>query len=269
MPANPRRSAIALACVCAACGRSAVDLDESGAGDTTGADERADDDDDDDDDGAVTLDTVTADATTPTGDPTDPPDPSASASATNAESGADDESTGGVDEGGGDTSGATTSGEPVGCDRPVQIELGADQAELSGDWQLVMSQFGEGMVAGIDMGAFEPTGTVHWDVDVPCDGDWLVWVRGTDFGGDDSFFARLDGEPEPAPIFELDCEFDGDGYVWAVLNWRDPEAGMPCEHVLDPWIAQWSAGVHTFELDFREAPAVARIVVTNDPDFVP
>jgi len=110
---------------------------------------------------------------------------------------------------------------------------------------------------------------VHWDIDVPCDGDWYIWVRATDFGSDDSFFARLDGEPEPAPIFEIDCGFEGQSYEWRVLNWRDPDTGDPCEYVVDPWIAPWTAGPHAFELDFREAPAVARIVVTNDPAFVP
>jgi hypothetical protein len=218
---------------------------------------------------------VTLTTANPTTDPTTSP-------TTDPGDGGDDgvDVTGGESTGMGDTtrgSGETddgrgessTTAEPDACADPIAIELDAEAAILSGDWEIVMSMFGEGNVAAIDDNAFDPSGTVHWDIDVPCAGDWYIWVRATDFGSDDSFFARLDGEPEPAPIFEIDCGFGGEDYAWRVLNWRDPDTGEPCEYVEDPWIAQWTAGAHAFELDFRESIAVARIVVTNDPAYVP
>ncbi|MBC8067140.1 MAG: hypothetical protein IAG13_02310 [Deltaproteobacteria bacterium] len=166
-----------------------------------------------------------------------------------------------------DESGSESGGPSETCDEPVVIELGADDAVLSGGWELVMSMLGEGMIAGIQT---EPDAdnAVHWDIDVPCDGEFFIWVRARDEGNGDSFFATLDGEPDPAPIFEADCTMGGQGYVWTRLNWRDPEA-MACEYVEDPWLASWTTGTHAFELSYRDSIAVARIVVTNDDAYVP
>lgn len=168
---------------------------------------------------------------------------------------------------GGSSDGGTT-GMPVGCDETVQIELAATDATLDGAWAITMSQLGEGEVAAIPMGQ-QGDGTVTWEVDIPCDDAWHIWVRGIDYGSEDSFYARLDGEPEPAPIFEIGCDFGGMGYSWRELNWRDPDNGGPCEYVEDPWVADWTTGLHQFQLEFRESIAVARIIVTNDAAFVP
>ena len=164
----------------------------------------------------------------------------------------------------------SSTGEPsAACDEIVEIELLADAATLDG-FELIESMFvEEGTVAAIIFdGMNQPMGTVTWDIDIPCNDDWHIWVRGRNLGEQDSFFARQDGGPDPAPIFELDCG-GGNDYMWRELNWRDPEMGMPCEYVQDPWIAQWDAGPHQFQLEYRESPAVARIVVTNDDAFVP
>lgn len=169
--------------------------------------------------------------------------------------------------GGGSTDSGSTGGA-VACDSTMEIELGATDAVLDGSWAIQMSQQGEGMIAAIPMGEMG-SGTVTWSIDVPCDDDWHIWVRAVDFGSNDSFFARLDGGPDPAPIFELDCGNFGQGYVWRELDQRDPENGGPCEYVEDPWVASWATGTHEFQLEFRESIAVARIVVTNDDTFVP
>lgn len=170
-----------------------------------------------------------------------------------------------------DSSGEESStGNPGGdCDETVQIELAAEDATLDG-FELVESSFvEEGTVAAVIFdGMNMPMGTVTWDVDIPCNDDWHIWVRGRNAGGNDSYLARQDGGPDPAPIFELDCA-GGDDYSWRELNWRDPETGMPCEYVEDPWLAAWEAGAHQFQLEYRESPAVARIIVTNDDAFVP
>lgn len=165
--------------------------------------------------------------------------------------------------------GESSTGTPGGaCDEVIQLEYLAEDAVLDGGWSLVDSQSKPGTtVASLDFG--NPTGSVTWDIEIPCDDDWHIWVRGFDFGSNDTFFARLDGGPDPAPIFEVDCTQDGDGYTWRELNWRDPEMGMACEYVEDPWIAAWETGAHQLQLEARDSPAVARIIVTNDDAFVP
>ncbi len=168
-----------------------------------------------------------------------------------------------------ETSGEGSTGEPVvDCEDAFQLEYSAEDAALDG-WELVESAFpGEGTVAGIILDQGEPEGTVTWDVEVPCNDEWHIWVRGRNSGSNDSYFAQLDGGPDPAPIFDLDCG-GGNDYRWRELNWRDPIDGGFCEYVEDPWIATWEAGTHQVQLGYRESPAVSRIIVTNDDAFVP
>lgn len=169
----------------------------------------------------------------------------------------------------GGSSSESTGGGGEACADVVEIDLEATDATLSGDWTIIMSMAGEGMVAAIDPVDGDETDTIHWDIDIPCDDDWYIWVRGFDNGQADSFFATLDGEPNPAPIFEVGCDGGGQGYTWTLLNQRDPVMGNPCEYVEDPWLATWPTGTHAFDLAFRESQAVARIVITNDEMFVP
>lgn len=163
----------------------------------------------------------------------------------------------------------SSTGDPGGaCEENFELEYLAEDAVLSGAWMLVDSMAKPGMmVATTDFS--DPESYVTWSIDVPCDDDWHIWVRAFDNGQADSFFARQDGGPDPAPIFEVDCTFGGGGYAWRELNWRDPEMGMACEYVEDPWLAQWDAGTHEFSLQVRESQAVARIIVTNDDAYVP
>jgi hypothetical protein len=160
----------------------------------------------------------------------------------------------------GDTGGNTA------CARTVQIELDAADATLTGGWQLQTSMLGEGEIAAI---SGQADGSVLWEPDIPCDDTWYIWVRYFENGGDDSYFATLDGEPNPAAVFEGDCTFGGDGWGWALLNWRDEATQGACEYTEDPWAPDWTAGVHAIELSYRETIAVARIVVTNDEAFTP
>lgn len=166
----------------------------------------------------------------------------------------------------------STGGGGEACAEVVEIDLGADEATIDGEWDIIMSMAGEGMVATTnldpDLMDDDSDNTLTWDVDVPCDDDWYIWVRAYDFGDQDTFFARLDGEPNPAAIFELDCTNGGNGYVWARLNYRD-QMDMQCVYTEDPWIATWATGGHTFQLAHRESIAIARIIVTNDDAFVP
>ncbi|MEZ4450660.1 MAG: hypothetical protein R3B09_14355 [Nannocystaceae bacterium] len=161
------------------------------------------------------------------------------------------------------TTDATTGG--AACAMTYQIELMPADATLSGGWMLGMSMIGEGEIANNPM---SQEGSILYEPEIPCDDTWTIWARVLDNGQDDSYFARLDGAPDPAAIFEGDCTGQGNGYKWARLNWRDPMAN-PCEYLMDPWAPTWSAGVHEIEFLFRESTAMGRILLTNDPDFVP
>ena len=72
----------------------------------------------------------------------------------------------------------------------------------------------------------------------------------------------------PEAIFEGGCDGVGDGYLWVPLNWRDP-ADPVCTYVEDPWAPTWDMGVHQIEFTYREINAMGRILLTNDPAFVP
>ena len=153
-----------------------------------------------------------------------------------------------------------------------QIELAAAEATLTGDWYVTMS-----MIKGVEIAAVNPPGdgSAAFTVPIPCMDTWHVWVRSIDAGSADSYFVTLDAEPDPPAIFEVDCTeepFQAE-YRWTQLNWRDNadpmNPGMPCEYVEDPWTADWDEGDHTIEFTFRDAYALSRVIVTNDPDFVP
>ncbi|MCR9160507.1 MAG: hypothetical protein ACE37F_27815 [Nannocystaceae bacterium] len=170
-----------------------------------------------------------------------------------------------------DSDGSSTSDTDAGsetagmaCDETVLIELGAVDADLSGDWSITTSQAGEGEIAVVDGNA---DGEVRWDVDIPCDDTWIIWVRLFDQGSADSFFATLDGEPSPPAIFEGGIQGPGQGWNWRDLNWRDPDDAAT--FIEDPWAPQWAEGQHSIALSYRESVAVARIEITNDPDYAP
>lgn len=161
-------------------------------------------------------------------------------------------------------SGADSDTAGVACEETVLIQLGAGDANLSGDWSLTTSQAGEGEIAVVDGNG---DGEVQWDIDIPCDDTWIIWVRLFDQGSEDSFFATLDGEPSPPAIFEGGIQGPGQGWNWRDLNWRDPDD--PATFIEDPWAPEWGEGTHALALSFRESIAVGRIEVTNDPDYEP
>ena len=146
------------------------------------------------------------------------------------------------------------------CDEVFEIEILAVDADYVG-WAPTMSMLGEGMVLVFDD---QQENYVSWDIDIPCEDTWHVWVRGFNAQQDDSYFALVDGEPDPVAIFEIACDFGpfNPEYQWRELNWRDLNA-PGCEYVEDPWLQDWDAGVHNLTLAYRESYAVSRIWVTN------
>lgn len=98
-------------------------------------------------------------------------------------------------------------------------------------------------------------------------------MRGLDNNSNDSYFVQVDGAPLPSAIMELDCTPQPQGmlafYRWREMNWRDQGDG-PCVYVEDPWTFEWKAqGTHQVVFSYRESRALARIVVTNDPNWQP
>jgi|GEM_PF-2034432 len=166
-----------------------------------------------------------------------------------------------------DSGGSSDSGtQSMACEDTVFIELGAADASVSGNWGLTTSQVGEGEILVLDLQS-GADGEVRWDIDIPCDDTFYIWVRLFDQGQADSFFATLDGEPSPPAIFEGGFAGPGQGWNWRDLNWRDPDD--PGTFVADPWAPEWEAGSHALALTYRESFAVARIEVTNDPEYAP
>jgi hypothetical protein len=158
----------------------------------------------------------------------------------------------------------------------VQIDMEADEADLDG-WTAVMSQYqGEGMIIypetlpDLDNTADE---FATFTVDIPCSDTWHIWVRGHDQGGNDSFFVTVDGEMDPAQIFELDCTQQGGGqqnpYRWRELNQRYIDAN-PCDYAEDPWTFDWTSNsMHDIVFMPRESQALSRITITNDDQYMP
>ena len=108
------------------------------------------------------------------------------------------------------------------------------------------------------------SGMFRFDLDIPCDDNWHIWVRGVDQNNMDSYFVAVDAFPNPPGIMELDCTGDpGQAtYVWRELNYRDADNG-PCEAVQDPWVLPWDAGVHTLEFSYRESLGLSRLYLSN------
>ena len=181
--------------------------------------------------------------------------------------------TGGTTTGGTTTTG--TTGEPGtstgvngACNDVVTFEIEPADATISGAWTLAMSMLGEGQIINLPNPMNANDGSILYQPDIPCDDTWYIWARVLDQQANDSYLATLDGQPNPSAIFEGDCTQNGNGYKWTVLNWRDTNAAS-CDYVEDPWAPMWAAGVHDIEFQFREATAMGRILITNDPDLVP
>jgi hypothetical protein len=168
------------------------------------------------------------------------------------------------DNGDGDGDNGDGDGDPgSACVGDEEIAIEAEDADEIFGWDPVMSMLGEDIV--LDWDDTVPDAYVQWNLDIPCDGDWHIWVRAVNLQGFDSFFVQVDGGPMPVPIFEIECTGDPQQqaeYVWNELNLRDPMA-MACEYVEDPWVQTWTAGPHTFTLGYRESYAISKIWLTT------
>lgn len=149
------------------------------------------------------------------------------------------------------------------CTEPTSFIIkGIDTAAVSGFWIETMSTLGEGMV--LSMAENQNEGVATYDIEIPCDDTWHIWVRAIERANLDSFWARVDGEPQDWAIFELDCTDNPveTAYKWKQLNWRDADANG-CQYLEDPWTHDWGLGLHQLELGYRESWAISEIWVSN------
>ncbi|MFV8750549.1 hypothetical protein ACNOYE_08345 [Nannocystaceae bacterium ST9] len=149
------------------------------------------------------------------------------------------------------------------CLEPVSFLLSAvDDSEYTGGWGETMSMLGEGAV--LSMGENQNTGVVTFDFDIPCDDTWHIWVRAIDYQGSDTFWTRVDADPQDWTVFDIDCT-PGPmmaAYKWNELN-RHDDTDPDCQYDVDPWTHEWSLGPHTLELGFRDSYAVSRVWISN------
>src|SRR5690606_34958885 len=110
-------------------------------------------------------------------------------------------------------------------------------------------------------------GEARFEFDIPCPGDYHVWVRATDAGNADSYFVQVDGMPLNPAIFEVDCSAVDMGtvYLWRELNRREQQ----CVYIEDPWVQTFDEGMHQVVFEEREPGAIARLIITGDANFVP
>jgi hypothetical protein len=175
----------------------------------------------------------------------------------------DGDPTTGDGDGDGDPSGDGDGDPNPACagDEFIAIDVG-DFASANG-WAITQSQ----ILMGAEVLAWDQqtqAATVTWDIEVPCADTWHVWVRGLDQGNNDSYFVSVDGQPDPAVIFELACDAGPQQgtYLWRELNYRALNAGA-CVYLFDPWTQDWEAGTHQLTLRYRESIAIAGLWVTN------
>jgi len=166
--------------------------------------------------------------------------------------------------------GTTTA--PLGCDDIVVIILlDAEKALLTDPMQKTQNDE-EGTIA-YSLVAGE--GTAEFSFDIQCAGTYHVWGRvldlspGADFGQDpDSFTASIDGDAKIEWLYGCTSESP---WSWQRVQEID---SLVCFNP-NAWTLDLAPGPHTITLGNLEEgvldkyAAVARILVTNDPNFVP
>lgn len=248
---RPRPTALVLAVLCApACFYDSMSAASSSAGGTTTAAATTADSDD----AASTTDSPPPDDTTSTETET------TAAATTAAET--DPETTAATTDDPVDTCGAAYTHTPV----PV-----AD-AKLEFPMVAELSMSGEGKIAS---SAIDELGTVDFTVELSCADEYTIWVRvfdavpGSQDNDPDAYYAQADDGPEVAWIYGCDTTKLVPGW-----SWQRVRSTPTCDTATD-WAPKLGAGTHHIVLRNREGAAqnnkaaVARILVTNDPNIVP
>ncbi len=112
----------------------------------------------------------------------------------------------------------------------------------------------------------DDAGSARWNFSVPASGSYYVWCRVLATSATtDSFFATPQGSG--TDVYDLAEGSWSPDWQWSILNGR---AGTGIPLTLDPRVVTLQAGSNWIEFGGREdASKIDRIIVTNDPDFVP
>jgi hypothetical protein len=110
------------------------------------------------------------------------------------------------------------------------------------------------------------SGTGSWSFSVPSSGTYYVWGRVHAVDADhDSFFVKMDSGTED--IYDAAEGLWSPNWQWTRVNGRN---GTPVPLTLNPRTFSLSAGAHTLTFRGRETSTwLDRVIVTNDPGFVP
>ena len=146
--------------------------------------------------------------------------------------------------------------------------LDADEATLTGDWELTNSQVAPEEGAVVYPNQENADGYAQFEINVECAGEWHVWVRGLDDGTDDSFLVNVSGVGGNAATFDLDCGlFDNEPrYVWEHLNRR---ANFNTCGQDNPWVLTRDVGSLAVRFSEREMGAISEVQFTNDASYDP
>jgi hypothetical protein len=180
---------------------------------------------------------------------------------------------GGTSDDGGGTSG---TGDPSGpCQEVVNELVLVEDATVTPPMQTAVSEMGEGTIAFSEVAE---QGTVVFLADLPCADTYYIWGRVNDFnpgthgsGDPDSYYVTVDTGQESTWFYGCGT-FDSPQWTWQPV--QDGELGADCEEGVRLEV-DLDAGVHTIVVRNREDAffenfaAIARILVTNDPDYVP
>ncbi len=156
----------------------------------------------------------------------------------------------------------TTETGSSACESEMSFLVPAVNYASAYGWQPYMSMLGEGMVLDLPDGVTEAVAT--YELDIPCDDTWHIWIRAIDYQQYDSLWVMVDDQPAEWAIFEVDCSDAPMNaiYKWNELNWR-VDGANPCQYVEDPWTQEWTAGIHTLALGYRDSYAISKIWFTN------
>jgi hypothetical protein len=176
----------------------------------------------------------------------------------------------------GDGGGTSNTGDSSGpCQGFVSELVLVEDSTVTPPMQTAVSDMGEGTVAFSEVAE---QGTVVFLVDLPCSDTYYVWGRVNDFnpgthesGDPDSYYLTVDTGQELTWFYGCGTA-ELPQWTWQPVH--DGEFGADCDASVILEI-DLDAGVHTIVVRNREDAwfdnfaAIARILVTNDYDYVP
>lgn len=177
---------------------------------------------------------------------------------------------------GDDSTGAPA--DPCADPAPVTIEIDVPQAMLAAPMQLANSPT-EGPYVYSEVAG---QGTASFQFQVPCQDEFRAWARvydpgvgfnGLDVGHPDSYFVAFDGDDDTVWLYG--CQTLDAGVIGGAWSWERLMDNAFCGDT--DFRRTLSPGTHLLHLTNREdgnhaadnVAAVAHVVITSDPSYVP